>query len=106
MHECKRATVLLMMSMILASAYPVSALENTGKGKILAQRWCASCHLVSPDQDTGSADVPPFMSLAKRPERELDKLSAFLTDPHPVMPNMQLTRNEIADIVAYIRSLK
>jgi hypothetical protein len=34
-----------------------------------------------------------------------EKLSSFLTDPHPKMPDMSLTRAEIADLVAYIRSL-
>jgi hypothetical protein len=27
-------------------------------------------------------------------------------DPHPIMPDMNLTRSEIADIVAYIGTLK
>jgi hypothetical protein len=33
------------------------------------------------------------------------QLTAFLTDPHPKMPDMNLTRSEIADIVAYIGTL-
>jgi hypothetical protein len=34
-----------------------------------------------------------------------EKLSSFLTDPPPKMPDMSLTRHENADLVAYIRSL-
>jgi hypothetical protein len=29
-------------------------------GLDLAKRWCASCYAVSPNQQSGSADVPPF----------------------------------------------
>lgn len=34
------------------------------------------------------------------------KLAFFLLDPHPKMPNMQLTRSEAADIAAYISTLR
>ena len=34
------------------------------------------------------------------------KLTFFLLDPHPKMPNMQLTRTEAGDLAAYIASLK
>lgn len=106
MNKLALVATSLLAGFVVAQVCPVSALENAANGKVLAQTWCASCHLVSPDQTKGSADVPPFASLAKRTEAELDKLSGFLAHPHPVMPDMQLTHNEIADIVAYIRTLK
>ncbi|NDA46665.1 MAG: cytochrome c, partial [Alphaproteobacteria bacterium] len=31
-------------------------------------------------------------------------LSNFLADPHPVMPQMALTRDDVADVVRYIQS--
>ena len=34
------------------------------------------------------------------------KLALFLMDPHPKMPNMQLSRTEAADLAAYIATLK
>lgn len=95
-----------VFGLTICLAVPACALESAPNGKVLAQRWCATCHLVSPGQATASADVPTFMTLAKRSDREIDKLPNFLAHPHPVMPDMQLTRSEIADIVAYIRSLK
>jgi hypothetical protein len=30
----------------------------------------------------------------------------FLLEPHPKMPNMQLSRSEAADLAAYIATLK
>jgi hypothetical protein len=33
-------------------------------------------------------------------------LAFFLLDPHPKMPNLQLTRSEASDIAAYISTLR
>jgi len=69
-----------------------------------AKRWCAACHIVTNDQKSGSADVPPFADIARR-RTDAKALAAFLIDPHPKMPDMHLSRTEIDDIIAYIRSL-
>ena len=75
-------------------------------GRDLAQRWCASCHLVAPDQKRASADVPPFATIAQRPNFSAQELAFFLLDPHPKMPEMALSRNAANDIAAYIASLR
>jgi mono/diheme cytochrome c family protein len=77
---------------------------DVAKGEIIAKRWCASCHLISPEQKRAVADVPSFAAIARMKLPD-GSLKAFLSDPHPRMPNMSLTRAEIEDIVAYIRSL-
>ena len=78
------------------------------QGKAIAERWCAACHQVSPEQTIASADVPSFMTIARMQATpdDLAALEGFLADPHPVMPDMSLTRQEIRDLVAYIGSLK
>jgi len=78
------------------------------EGKVIAERWCAACHQVSPEQTTASADVPSFMTVAemRSMKSDLAALEGFLANPHPVMPDMSLTRQEIRDLVAYIGSLK
>ncbi len=91
---------------LMTAPGPAHALEDASEGKRLATQWCASCHLVTPDQASASADAPPFMTIARRSEEALGRLPSFLTDPHPKMPNFNLSRQEIGDIVAYIRSLK
>jgi cytochrome c2 len=77
---------------------------DAANGKIIAKRWCAAHHLVSPDQTLASPDVPSFAAIARK-RLPPESLKAFLSDPHPKMPDMSLTRSEIEDIVAYIRSL-
>lgn len=87
----------------LGSVAPAVAadIEN---GLKISKRWCAECHVVSPDQTSASVDVPTFADVARR-KTEKKPLAAFLAEPHGKMPGMSLSRTEIDDIVAYIRSL-
>jgi mono/diheme cytochrome c family protein len=85
---------------------PAWSAGDAERGRQLAERWCASCHLVGPGQREASADVPTFSAIAGREDLPESLLAAFLTTPHPPMPNMALSRQEIADVLAYIRSLR
>ncbi|MCQ0989352.1 c-type cytochrome [Jiella marina] len=76
------------------------------EGKRIAERWCATCHIVSPEQESGNADVMTFMAIARKNADDLGSLATFLVDPHPVMADTSLTQREIADLVAYIGSLQ
>jgi mono/diheme cytochrome c family protein len=84
------------------AAYSVDA-EH---GRDLAKRWCASCHVVSVDQQSASADVPPFATIAQSSNFDPKRLAYFLLEPHPKMPQMALSRSAADDIAAYIQSLK
>lgn len=93
------------MISLLLPFLPLSAFAaDITRGKTIAQRWCSACHLVAPEQTRAVADVPSFDAVA-RAKLPADSLKAFLSDPHPKMPDMSLTRSEIDDIVAYIQSL-
>ena len=95
----------LVSAVLLPVLAPVSAraAADAAHGEQIARRWCASCHLVAPDQKKASADVAPFATLAK--DKTNAQLADFLTDPHPKMPDLKLSRDEIGDLVAYIRTL-
>jgi len=89
----------------LASAAEVG---DAARGATLAKRWCATCHVVAADQATASADAPSFAGLASAPGKTAEGLTDFLTLPdttHTKMPDLHLSRVEIIDIVAYIRTL-
>ena len=100
--------VLLPLVLLSAAGSAASALAkgNAESGGAIAERWCASCHLVSAGQTAAVADVPTFPSIAQRTDSEIEALEGFLADPHPPMPDMSLTRSEIRDLLAYIRSLR
>jgi mono/diheme cytochrome c family protein len=96
-----------MVALALALSLPPHAgvAADADHGEQLAKRWCASCHIVAPDQAQGADNVPTFASIARRPRFSADKVAKFLMDPHPKMPDMQLDRREAADLGAYIATL-
>ncbi|WP_309774597.1 c-type cytochrome [Nitrobacter vulgaris] len=79
---------------------------DPSNGKDIAERWCASCHLVESGQRNSTDLAPPFTYLAKRPDFDQNKLAFLLLIPHPNMPKLSLNRSEISDLAKYIRSLK
>lgn len=91
---------------LLAGTVAAPAAENVAAGKALAERWCSSCHLVSPEQTSATTEAPPFATIAERPQEEIEELDVFLAQPHPPMPPVNLSRQEIKDVLAYIASLK
>lgn len=95
--------VCLAAWMALASAAPAAEAEQ---GEVVARRWCATCHIVAPDQTRGSTQAPPFASIAGRQAFDAGKVALFLLGPHPRMPDMNLSRAEAADLAAYIATLK
>jgi mono/diheme cytochrome c family protein len=100
-----RKLVPLATVMMVVSASPGYA-ADAAHGLDLAKRWCASCHLVAPDQKAASADVPPFATIAQSPNFSSKGLAYFLLEPHPKMPELPLSRAAADDIAAYIASLK
>jgi mono/diheme cytochrome c family protein len=75
---------------------------DVANGERLAKRWCAACHVVATDQKSGNTQASPFSAMAKVPGFDAGKLALFLLLPHPKMPDMNLTRDEAADLTAYI----
>jgi mono/diheme cytochrome c family protein len=88
----------------LLSASPALA-ADAATGERLARRWCAACHVVAPGQAQASTDVPTFATIGRRPDFDAAKVALFLLLPHPKMPDMGLSRNDAADLAAYMASL-
>jgi mono/diheme cytochrome c family protein len=94
-----------VIAVLLASTL-VAYGADANHGLALAKRWCASCHLVSPEQQRANADAPPFATVARAPGFDARQLAYFLLNPHPKMPDLPLSRTAADDIAAYIASLK
>ena len=89
----------------MALAVPALAQEHgdATAGQGLALSVCANCHLVRQGQSHPPMDsVPSFSAIARDPAMTDARLSTFLTRPHAPMPNIELSRQQIADIVSYI----
>jgi hypothetical protein len=49
---------------------------------------------------------PAFRDIANTPGMTATAIRVFLTSSHPTIPNLVLTRAEIANVTAYILSLR
>ena len=97
---------LFHLPIVLAAALATTgahAAGDAGRGKTVAETWCLPCH-ASGSRGPSSDVAPPFGWLVEN--RTPTAITGFLANPHGQMPNIQLSRGQIEDIVAYIESMK
>lgn len=106
----KRFVKTALVAAILGfAAAPAIAAEigNAKNGMSIAREVCARCHLVErADQSDPVQGVPSFQEVAYRPSTTELSLRVFLRSPHKDMPNLILSEDDLADVIAYIMSLK
>lgn len=71
-------------------------------GGTLAERWCVSCHSAGA---RGSDAAPPLAQMMRGKSADEPRLRGWLAAPHPPMRGIDLSRQQIEDIVAYLRAL-
>jgi len=88
----------------------VASAQNGGdpaKGLELAEEVCAACHGIGNDYEPSPEPfAPSFEAIANTPGMTGLALAVFLQTPHATMPNLVLSGDEIANVSAYILSLK
>lgn len=95
-----------VLFLILLAASPVAA-QDGARGRELAVRWCASCHVVDRSATEARADgAPSFPSIAARPAVSADGVRAALSARHMRMPDFSLARRDQDDLIAYILELR
>ena len=84
-------------------AKPHSATE----GHELSEKFCKGCHLID-GQGGSTAQVgpPSFASIANKPGQTAEHIENVLIQPHPPMPDMHLSNEEILNIIAYLETLR
>jgi mono/diheme cytochrome c family protein len=100
------SVIIVTTSALAQSNAPQIRPGDAVRGQTIATTWCSSCHVVARAQGTAVVDVPTFASIAQRLPSDLDVLAAFVANPHPPMPNLSLSRQDIRDVLAYIATLK
>jgi len=74
-------------------------------GHELASNLCTSCHIVG-NERSGSDLAPPFPLIARNPRLSMEELHGWGGRGHPMLPDLALTPDQIADINAYLDSLR
>ena len=96
------AMIALSGTLVIADG-SVRAAGDPVSGKDIASRWCAQCHL---DGGRARDAAPPLPAIARDVSWTDDRLAAFLTKPHGGVRGFSFSRQEIDNLVAYIRSLE
>ena len=77
---------------------------SVAAGAELADAWCGNCHATGSAGE--AADIGPTWAAINADPRFSDAyLQSFLTAPHGPMESLSLSRQQIKDLIAYIRSL-
>ncbi len=103
---CRTALFVLFLTIFIPRADAQGPAGDPVAGKEIAVKWCASCHDVTPEQNTAQAGIPSFMAIAKLKDVTLDSLIAIQTMPHQPMLDLDLSRKVKRDIAAYILTLR
>ena len=97
------ATFVVLFGTIL-SAHAATASGNAQAGRDLVMRSCISCH--APNETAKATDgAPPLSFIARDNKQRPAFIRGWLMDPHPPMPGIMLSRQQINDIIAYLESL-
>jgi mono/diheme cytochrome c family protein len=105
---CRRRAVVLAAA-IAATAFSAKAQDgDVAAGHAFARETCRACHMVDREaRAPRRIDIgPAFRDIANPPGMTATAIRVFLTSSHPKMPNLILTPEEIADVTAYILSLR
>ena len=78
------------------------------RGRTFAQTHCASCHAIGNVGESPLRIAPPFRTLHLRyPVEDLaESLAEGIMTAHRAMPQFQLDSGQIADLIAYLKSLE
>jgi cytochrome c len=99
----------MLASALAAAAWNASAQDgDVAAGRAFAREACITCHVVDPANGSPRVVVigPNFQDIANTKGMTATALRVFLTTSHPKMPNLILTPEQIAEVTAYILSLR
>ena len=100
-----RNAALIALTICLGHAAVAHAASgNAEAGRQLVTRSCSSCHAIE-TAPTATDNAPPFSAVAKTNKERPAWIRGWLMSPHPPMPNISLSRQQIDDIVAYLGRL-
>jgi len=107
------ATACVVMMSILASCassefVPIQVEGDIAAGRTYALGTCAQCHNVTARGPRlfGIFGAPDFYAVANAKTTSQLGLTAFLTTPHPNMPNLIIAPEDRRNVIAYILSLR
>lgn len=88
----------------------VAAADEAGaiRGREFVETHCARCHATTGAGDSPLAAAPAFRDLHRRyPVEDLaESLAEGIVTGHPGMPEFELEPAQVADVIAYLKTLE
>jgi mono/diheme cytochrome c family protein len=100
--DMRNFTVLAVGALLLGTSGAYAASAEAGRQ--LVMRSCSTCHTTGTATNASDA-APPLSVLAKDNKERPAWIRGWLMAPHPPMPSIPLSRQQIDDIIAYLRTL-
>ena len=102
------ATLWLGLAGVAVAANAQEGPGDLEAGHTLARHVCLPCHWIEPGPHAPRTFeiAPDFQVIADTPGMTATVLNAFLLTSHPKMPNFILSREQSADVITYILSLR
>lgn len=103
-----RLTLFIAVTLAAIATTASAQVHQTSRGRLLVQRYCASCHSIDRSGQSPNHTAPPFRDLNSR--YKIDDLAEALAEGiltgHPAMPEMRFPPDDVKAILAYIRSIQ
>ena len=107
LHYIRQATLAAALAATTLSAQAQGG--DIAAGHFFARSACSACHVVDAEQQRPPARIfigPAFSNIANKPVVTATALRLFLTTSHPKVPNPIIMTEQMADVIAYILSLR
>ncbi len=91
-----------------AALAPGAAAGEAAVGRGVAEKWCARCHVVDPQNPHGSIEsMPSFLIFARMPGSYPPQRIRTLPErqPHPQF-EFKVSERELDDLIAHLATLK
>jgi cytochrome c len=102
------AFLLAATTLVPQSARSEALSPSAQRGLIFVRTNCSHCHSVERVGESPLRVAPPFRTLHERyPVESLqESLAEGIVTGHPSMPEFQLDPGQVADVIAYLKSLE
>src|SRR5262249_3162264 len=96
--------LLIVPALLAASIADAASVPNAEAGRQLVVRSCSSCHAMNA-ATTAIDGAPPLSVITKDNKERPAWIRGWLMEPHPPMPSISLSPQQIDDVIAYLRTL-
>ena len=103
-----RAVALLIVWLCCGAGLGLAQAASIERGRAYARSHCARCHAIDEKSASPLAVAPPFRTLHERyPVESLEEaLAEGIVTGHNEMPEFRLEPDQIADFIAFLKTLR